>query len=75
MTIKELKRDLKEHFVPKNLYHLNGNHKNRICLEKAKDGYEIYFSDHKQKVGLLHFATENEACQRMKEEVRKMLLS
>ena len=75
MTTKELKSYFKEHLVPERLYHLKGNHKNRICLEKCREGYEVYFSDRKQKVGLLHFATENEACQRMKEEIRKMMVS
>ena len=75
MTTKELKSYLKDHLVPDRLYDLKSNHKNRLCMEKAKNGYEIYFSDHKEKVGLLHFATESEACQCMKEEISKLMVS
>lgn len=75
MTRKELKIYLKDHLVPARLYDLKSNHKNRLCMEKAKNGYDIYFSDHKEKIGLLHFATESEACQRMKEEISKLMVS
>ena len=35
MTIKELRLFFNDHLVPEKLYSLNGNHKNRICLEKS----------------------------------------
>lgn len=73
MTIKDLKIFLKEHMVPNKFYSLNGNHKNRICLEKSQAGWEIYFSDKKDKVGLLLFHSEDDACLRMKDELRKLM--
>jgi hypothetical protein len=76
MTVKELKKFFKDHLVPSRLYHLKGgNHKNRICIaqNKKKKAWEVYFSEGKTKIGLMHFSTESEACQRMKEEVRKVM--
>ncbi len=74
MTVKELKAFFKEHLVPSNLYALKGgNHKNRLVMGRSENGWDVYFSDKKQKIGLMHFATESEACQRMKEEVLKLM--
>ena len=75
MTIKELRQFFNDHLVPEKLYSLNGNHKNRICLEKSDDGWDLYFSDHKVKVGLLHYPTEAEACIGMKAEIHKIMRS
>ena len=73
MTRKELNVFLKSHMVPQKFYSLNGNHKNRICLEQTGSSWQVYFSDKKEKVGLLQYATESEACLRMKEEVKKLM--
>ena len=73
MTTEELKEFFNEHLVPRKFYSLKGNHKNRICIEKASDGWNVYFSDQKEKVGLLHFANESDACQRMKDEIKKLM--
>ena len=76
MTVKELKKFFQDHLVPSRLYHMKGgNHKNRICIakKKKKKEWEVYFSEGKTKIGLMHFSTESEACQRMKEEVRKVM--
>ncbi len=74
MTAKELKKFFKEHLVPSSMYNLKGgNHTNRICLAKSKNGWEVYFSEKKNKIGLMQFATESEACLRMKEEVCKVM--
>ena len=75
MTVKELKVFFKEHLVPSHLYNLKGgSHGGRICLGKNKqDGWEVYFSEKKNKIGLMQFATENEACQHMMDEVRKFM--
>ena len=47
MTGKELQRFLKEHLVPKKLYKIGGSHKNRICLEQSKEGWDVFFSEKK----------------------------
>ena len=74
MTVKELKKFFKEHLVPSRLYHMKGgNHKNKICISREKDGWAVYFSEGKRRIGLMQFATEGEACQQMKEEVRKVM--
>ena len=73
MTTNDLKVFFKEHLVPRKFYSLNGNHKNRICIEKTPDGWNVYFSDGKEKVGLLHFANESEACLRMRDEIKKLM--
>ena len=74
MTVKDLKKFFKEHLVPANVYSFKGgNHKNRICMGRTKKGCEIYFSDKKKKIGLMQFASESEACIRMKEEVLKLM--
>lgn len=73
MTTKELKAFFKEHLVPARLYDLKGARSNRLCLEHAADGWNVYFADHKNKVGLMHFGTEEAACVSMKEEMRKIM--
>lgn len=76
MTIRELKTFFKDHFVPEKLYNLKGgSHTNRICIGKSdsNDGWDVYFSEKKNKIGLMHFFTENDACQYMKEEVCKVM--
>ena len=75
MTVKELKVFFKEHLVPSHLYNLKGGtHGGRICLGKNRqNSWEVYFSEKKNKIGLMQFATESEACQRMKEEVCKVM--
>ena len=75
MTVKELKVFFKEHLVPSHLYNLKGgSHGGRICLGKNKqDGWEVYFSEKKNKIGLMQFATENEACHHMMDEICKVM--
>ena len=74
MTVKELKKFFKDHLVPSRLYNMKGgHHRNRICISGGKDGWDVYFSEGKNRIGLMHFATESEACPRMKEEVRKVM--
>ncbi len=75
MTVKELKIFFKEHLVPSHLYNLKGGSRtNRICLGRSNDNiWEVYFSEKKNKIGLMQFATENEACQHMMDEIRKVM--
>ena len=76
MTVKELKKFFEDHLVRSRLYNTKGGrHRNRICIaqNRAKNEWEVYFSEGKTKIGLMQFATEGEACQRMKEEVRKVM--
>jgi hypothetical protein len=73
MTANDLKTFFKEHLVPAKLYDLKGAKSNRLCLEHVKDGWNVYFAEKKDKVGLMHFASEADACQTMKEEMRKIM--
>ena len=74
MTVKELKKFFKDHLVPSHLYNMKGGHpRNRICIANDKNGWQVYFSAGKEKIGLMQFATESEACQRMKDEVCKVM--
>ena len=75
MTVKELKVFFKEHLVPSHLYNLKGGSRsNRICLGKSEENmWEVYFSEKKNKIGLMQFATENEACQHMMDEIRNVM--
>ncbi len=75
MTVNELKSFFKEHLVPSKLYKIGKELDGRICLTKSGDEWELYFSDHKEKVGLMRFADENTACVKMKEELRKIMES
>jgi hypothetical protein len=75
MTQKELKLFFKEHLVPKKLYSLKGNHKNRVCMEASNGGWDVYFSDNKNKIGLMHFTSESDACASMAEEIKKIMQS
>ena len=75
MTVKELKVFFKEHLVPSHLYNLKGGtHGGRICLSKTRqNSWEVYFCEKKNKIGLMQCATESGACQRMMDEVRKVM--
>ena len=73
MTGKELKAFLKDHLVPEKLYKIGGSHNRRICMMKNKEGWEVFFSDKKQKVGLTRYQDEGSACSAMKEELRKLM--
>ncbi|WP_029322130.1 hypothetical protein [Butyrivibrio sp. AE3004] len=75
MTTKELKTFFKEHLVPSKLYKIGGEHDGRVCMTKNKDFWEVYFLDHKEKIGLMRYTDENSACQSMKEELRKLMES
>ncbi len=73
MTMKELAAFFHEHRVPEKLYKIGKHGKNRICLEKGKDGWEVYFYDKKQKVGAMYYGDEESACLGMKNEIRKLM--
>jgi len=73
MTGKELKTFFEEHMVPSRLYKIGGAHNNRICMEQSGSGWQVFFSEHKQKVGLMSFKDEASACQGMKDEIRKLM--
>lgn len=73
MTGKELKLFLEHHLVPAKLYKIGGQHHHRICMKKSRDGWDVFFSEKKEKVGLLHFKDEASACRSMKEEIRKLM--
>ena len=73
MTKKELKEFFKEHMVPSKLYKIGGHHNKRICMEKSSEGWDVFFSEKKKKVGLMHFSDEASACRSMKDELRKMM--
>ncbi len=73
MNTKELKKYFKDHLVPDKLYKIGGSHKNRICLDRTKDGWAVYFQDKKEKIGIMNFVDEASACNRMKDELRKLM--
>ena len=74
MTGKELKVFFEEHLVPSKLYKIGGRHNRRICMvHTPKGGWEVFFSEHRQKIGVMHFDDEESACQSMKNEIRKLM--
>ncbi len=73
MNTKELKKFLKEHLVPSKLYKVGGHHKNRICLDKTKNGWAVFFQDKKDRIGEIDFMDEASACDKMKDELRKLM--
>lgn len=73
MTTRELQDYFKSHLVPSKLYDLKGAHNKRICMEHTADGWSIYYADKKDKVGLLHYVSESEACLAMKEQINKVM--
>ncbi len=75
MTIEELKCFFKEHLVPSKLYEIGKEHDQRVCLTKNDGVWEVYFFDHKKKIGLMRFTDENSACQSMMNELRKIMES
>lgn len=73
MTGKELKAFFKDHLVPGKLYKIGGEHDKRVCMEKDKDGWSVFFCEKKQKIGLMRYKDESSACRAMKEELRKIM--
>jgi len=73
MTAKELKKFFKEHLVPSKLYKIGKERDGRVCLTKEGNFWEVYFMDHKEKIGLMKFTDENSACLKMKDELRKIM--
>ncbi|MBP3902142.1 MAG: hypothetical protein J6D53_11950 [Blautia sp.] len=73
MTANELKVFLKEHRVPGKYYKIGGRHNHRICMEKTDSGWEVFFSDNRDKVGLTQYNDEASACKGMKDEIRKLM--
>ncbi|MBQ1311028.1 MAG: hypothetical protein IIY55_04185 [Blautia sp.] len=73
MTGQELKEYFQEHLVPSKLYKIGGKHHNRICLQKSGSGWDVFFSEHKEKIGLTHYEDEASACRGMKDEIRKAM--
>ena len=73
MTGKELRIFFQEHLVPSRLYKIGGRHNHRICMEKTENGWDVFFSEHKNRIGLMHFGDEASACQAMKDELRKLM--
>ena len=73
MTGRELKQYFEEHLVPSRLYKIGGKHNHRICMESTRDGWDVFFSDHKDKVGVMHFQDEASACAALKNEIRKAM--
>ena len=75
MTGKELRKFFEEHLVPQRLYKIGGKHNGRICMQKSASGWEVFFSEHKHKIGLLKYTDEASACKSMKNEMRKLMES
>ena len=73
MTANELKLFLKNHRVPGKYYKIGGRHNHRICLDKTDSGWEVYFRDNKDKIGLTQYNDEASACIGMKKELRKLM--
>lgn len=42
-------------------------------MEQTENGWDVYFSEKKDKVGLMHYNDEAAACKGMKNEIRKMM--
>lgn len=73
MTANELKSFFKQHRVPGRYYKIGGRHNHRICMEKTDNGWEVFFSDNKDKVGLSRYLDEASACTGMKKEMKKLM--
>ena len=75
MNTTDLKKFFKEHLVPSKLYNIGKKKDGRICMTKAGNFWEVYFMDHKEKVGIMRFTDEDSACRSMMEELRKIMES
>lgn len=75
MTVKELKKYLQEHLVPKRLYKIGGEKKNRICMTCSNGVWSVFFRDRKNRVGVVNYNSEESAVEGMMEELRKAMSS
>lgn len=73
MTTRELQSYLQEHLVPSRLYDLKKAHNKRLCMEQVRDGWNVYYADKKDKVGISHYLTESDACLAMRNEINKVM--
>lgn len=63
MKKNDLANKLKEEGIQKESYSLEGGLPNEAyCLNKAKDGWEVYYSERGGKSGLQKFYSEDDAC-------------
>ena len=76
MTVKELKKELEKLGVPDIYYSLvkGGTPNERLCLVKNADSsWSVYYSERGEKDGMIHFDTENAACEYMLNELKEYI--
>ena len=73
MTVEELKRNLTEMNIPEDMYSLmTGGYPNEaFCLIKSDKGWEVYYSERGQKSSVREFSSESEACEYLKQKLKK----
>jgi len=74
MTKSELEVLLVNENIPKHFYSLDGGLPyDAWCLEKKRSGWEVYYTERGEKYQVESFDTEEEACERLYQRIKKMM--
>ncbi len=70
MNITELKIRLFNEEVPHYMYSVcDGEEEQRVCLRESGGRWQVYYCEDGEKLDLMEFATESEACEELYKRV------
>lgn len=76
MNKQELEETLLKYKVPKELYSLSGGLPSEAyCMERQTDKWQVYYSERGIKTNIGYFESEEEACNCLLMEIKKVLQS
>lgn len=74
MNKKQLENILLMNEVPKELYSLNGGLPNETyCIEKENERWQVYYSERGIKTNIGYFVNEEDACDCLLKEIKKIV--
>jgi hypothetical protein len=74
MTKSELKDLLIKESIPTHFYSLDGGLPyDAWCIAKTPTGWDVYYTERGEKYQVENFITEEEACERLHQRIKKMM--
>lgn len=75
MTKRELLQRLKNDNIPEYYYSLEGGLPNdKLCLDKTRTGWVVYYSEMGEKHQEVGFASEEDACEYFYKRIKEMIV-